>query len=80
LKIPTLDVIDIIGYSYCVDLDRAEINRKRLKLASKTQQFANRLLINATGLLDISHQNPVVLTWPQNKNCTVLSGVTGRIL
>uniref|UniRef100_A0A183CUI4 Maltase-glucoamylase, intestinal n=1 Tax=Gongylonema pulchrum TaxID=637853 RepID=A0A183CUI4_9BILA len=73
LTVPSIDILDIIGYHYKADLDEAMLNGKPAKISLQTSHYdslRSRLLIKTTNLLEIGKAAPgskLTLSWPHQE-------------
>ncbi|KHN85505.1 Maltase-glucoamylase, intestinal [Toxocara canis] len=70
IKLPSLDIIDVIGYNYFPDLHKAMLNGKPAAIDLKKSSYSmltKRLYIEATNLIKLPTGSKVTLTWPHSE-------------
>uniref|UniRef100_A0A915PSC0 alpha-glucosidase n=1 Tax=Setaria digitata TaxID=48799 RepID=A0A915PSC0_9BILA len=66
LTVPTIDVVDIIGYHYQPKLDEVRLNEKLIKIDTEKSHHdssKNRLLIMKRNMIDIANGKKQTLSW-----------------
>ncbi|VBB29260.1 unnamed protein product [Acanthocheilonema viteae] len=70
LVVPTLDVVDIIGYRYHPKLDEVRLNGMPIKIDTQQSHYdssKNRLLIVKRNLMNIANGKKQTLSWSHQK-------------
>lgn len=69
--IPTLDIIDVIGYGYNPQLDKAQLDGKSISISMQTSRYDRtnkHLHIETNKLINLSKGSKITFTWPHSSS------------